>query len=233
MYGASPQAYDKAMTVFSPDGRLFQVEYAKEAVKRGATSLGIIAKDGIAMAAVKSIYSPLIVPDSIRKIFEVDKHIYITASGLIADARKLVELARDQAIRHRVVYSEPISTVNLVKYLADIMQSYTQYGGVRPFGISLLVGGFDGNNTNLYEIEPSGAMVGYHANAIGSRKAEAEEYLKKHYQKDIKLDDAVKLAIKCLAENEEEKNFEIEAFALESKEGIFREVPEKIVKKYL
>jgi proteasome alpha subunit len=233
MYGASPQAYDKAMTVFSPDGRLFQVEYAKEAVKRGATSLGIIAKDGIAMAAVKSIYSPLIVPDSIRKIFEVDKHIYITASGLIADARKLVELARDQAIRHRVVYSEPISTVNLVKYMADIMQSYTQYGGVRPFGISLLVGGFDGNNINLYEIEPSGAMVGYYANAIGSRKTEAEDYLKKHYEKGMKLDDAIKLAIKCLAENEEEKNFEIEAFALESKEGVFKEVPDKVIKKYL
>jgi proteasome alpha subunit len=232
MYGASPQAYDKAMTVFSPDGRLFQVEYAKEAVKRGATSVGIVTKDGMVMAAVKSVYSPLVVTDSIRKIFEVDKHVFITASGLIADARKLVELARDQAIRHRVVYSEPIAIVNLVKYIADIMQSYTQYGGVRPFGISLLVGGYDGKAQNLYEIEPSGAMVGYLANSIGSHKQEADEYLKKHFDKSMKLEEAVKLAVKCLAENEEE-SFEIEAFALEAKEGIFREVPERTIKKYL
>jgi proteasome alpha subunit len=232
MYGASPQAYDKAMTVFSPDGRLFQVEYAKEAVKRGATSVGIVTKDGMVMAAVKSVYSPLVVTDSIRKIFEVDKHVFITASGLIADARKLVELARDQAIRHRVVYSEPIAIVNLVKYIADIMQSYTQYGGVRPFGISLLVGGYDGKAQNLYEIEPSGAMVGYVANSIGSHKQEADEYLKKHYDRSMKLEDAVKLAVKCLADNEEE-SFEIEAFSLDAKEGIFREVPDKIVKKYL
>jgi proteasome alpha subunit len=232
MYGASPQAYDKAMTVFSPDGRLFQVEYAKEAVKRGATSVGIVTKDGMVMAAVKSVYSPLVVTDSIRKIFEVDKHVFITASGLIADARKLVELARDQAIRHRVVYSEPIAIVNLVKYIADIMQSYTQYGGVRPFGISLLVGGYDGKAQNLYEIEPSGAMVGYVANSIGSHKQEADEYLKKHFDRNMKLEDAVKLAVKCLAENEEE-SFEIEAFALEAKEGIFREVSERTIKKYL
>jgi proteasome alpha subunit len=184
------------------------------------------------MAAVKSIYSPLIVTDSIRKIFEVDKHEFITASGLIADARKLVELARDQALRHRVVYSEPIATVNLVKYMADIMQSYTQYGGVRPFGISLLLGGCDGKVPTLYEIEPSGAMVGYHANAIGSHKQEADEYLKKHYEKGMELEDATKLAIKCLALNEEE-NFEIEAYALETKEGVFKPVPDKIVKKYM
>ncbi|MGV8176785.1 MAG: archaeal proteasome endopeptidase complex subunit alpha, partial [Candidatus Bilamarchaeaceae archaeon] len=102
MYGVSPQAYDRAITVFSPDGRLFQVEYAKEAVKRGATAIGIVAKDGVALVAYKSTHSGLTLPESLQKIFEVDDHVIVTASGLIADARRLVEVARMEGQKHKI-----------------------------------------------------------------------------------------------------------------------------------
>ena len=107
MYGVSPQAYDRAITVFSPDGRLFQVEYAKEAVKRGATAIGIAARDGVVLVAFKSIHSKLVMPESLKKIFDIDSHITVTASGLIADARVLVDLARVLSQRHRITYNEP------------------------------------------------------------------------------------------------------------------------------
>ena len=115
MYGVSPQAYDRAITVFSPDGRLFQVEYAKEAVKRGATAIGITGKDSAAIVAYKSTYSKLIIGESLKKIFNVDDHIAITASGLIADARRLVDVARVEAQKHKLSYAEPVTLETISK----------------------------------------------------------------------------------------------------------------------
>ncbi|MBI2079451.1 archaeal proteasome endopeptidase complex subunit alpha [Candidatus Micrarchaeota archaeon] len=143
MYGVSPQAYDRAITVFSPDGRLFQVEYAKEAVKRGATAIGLVAKDVVALVAYKATHSKLSVPESLRKIFDIDAHIAVTASGLIADARRLVDVARVDAQRHRLTYNEPATIESIARSACDLMQVYTQYGGIRPFGVSLLIAGVD------------------------------------------------------------------------------------------
>ncbi|VVB65903.1 Proteasome subunit alpha [Candidatus Gugararchaeum adminiculabundum] len=195
--GANPQAYDRAITVFSPDGRLFQVEYAKEAVRRGATAVGIVCGDAVVLAAYKNVVSNLLVADSMRKVFEIDDHVAATASGLIADARRLVDIARLEAQRHKIAYGEPVSIEIITKELCDLMQVYTQYGGIRPFGVSLLVAGID-DEPKLFEAEPSGAMTGYKADAIGAGKKEVEEFFEKEYKEGISLDDGISLALRAL-----------------------------------
>lgn len=205
MYGVSPQAYDRAITVFSPDGRLFQVEYAKEAVKRGATAVGVTAKDGVVLVAFKSIHSKLVVPSSLKKIFQIDSHICVTASGLIADARRLVESARMDAQKHRITYNEAPVVDNIAKSACDIMQAYTQYGGIRPFGVSLLIAGVDDQGVKLFEAEPSGAMTAYKADSIGANKKEVDEILEKNHKDSMSVDDAIKLAIDALKSTQQEK----------------------------
>ncbi len=200
MYGISPQAYDRAITVFSPDGRLFQVEYAKQAVKKGATAIGVVAKDGVVLISHKMVYNKLVMPESLKKIFQIDDHIACTASGLIADARKLIDNAQLEAQKHKLTYNEPIQTKTLVKSICDLMQVYTQYGGIRPFGVSLLIIGYD-DKPYLYEAEPSGAMTGYKADAIGMHKKEVDNYLEKHYKENLSLNGAVKLGINALSKS--------------------------------
>jgi len=234
MYGVSPQAYDRAITVFSPDGRLFQVEYAKEAVKRGATAIGITARDGVALVAFKSIHSKLVLPESLKKIFEVDSHIAVTASGLIADARRLVDIARLDAQRHRITYNEPPTVDSISRSVCDTMQVYTQYGGIRPFGVSLLIAGVD-SAPRLFEAEPSGAMTAYKADSIGANKKEVDEMLEKHYKDTMGVDEVVELALEALRKTQEEKlaqeNVEISLCEMKSKKC--RTLTDKEVAKYL
>jgi proteasome alpha subunit len=234
MYGVSPQAYDRAITVFSPDGRLFQVEYAKEAVKRGATAIGITAKDGAVLVAFKSIHSKLVMPESLKKVFEVDSHIVVTASGLIADARRLVDVARMDAQRHRITYNESPTVENISRSVCDLMQVYTQYGGIRPFGVSLLIAGVD-SEPRLFEAEPSGAMTAYKADSIGANKKEVDELLEKHYRDSMTTDEAVELALEALRKTQDEKlqqeNVEISICDLKTKKC--RTLLDKEVAKYL
>ncbi len=205
MYGVTPQAYDRTITVFSPDGRLFQVEYAKEAVKRGATAIGVTSKEGVALIAYKSAHSKLIVSESLRKVFEVDSHISVTASGLIADARKLVELARTNAQRHRMTYNEPASPESIARGVCDVMQLYTQYGGIRPFGVSLLIAGIGPEGPELFEAEPSGAMTGYFADSVGNAKKEVDEYLESEFSSEMGLKEAIKSSVDALKKFSETK----------------------------
>ncbi len=205
MYGVTPQAYDRTITVFSPDGRLFQVEYAKEAVKRGATAIGITSHEGVALIAYKSTHSGLIVSDSLRKIFEIDTHISATASGLIADARKLIEMARNNAQRHRMTYNEPASPESIARGVCDIMQLYTQYGGIRPFGVSLLIAGIGPDGPELFEAEPSGAMTGYYADSVGNAKKEVDEYLEAKYSPEMGLMESIGAAVDALKKFSETK----------------------------
>lgn len=204
MYPVSPQAYDRAITVFSPDGRLFQVEYAKEAVRRGATAMGVLCADGVILVAHKNIVSNLLVFESMKKIFKIDNHIAATASGLVADARRLVDMARLESQRHRLLYNEPMSVESVARHLCDAMQSYTQYGGVRPFGVSLLIAGFD-DEPRLYEAEPSGALTGFKADAIGSGKKEVDEFFEKEYKDGLSIDDGISLAMKALKKTTDSK----------------------------
>ncbi|MBD3210425.1 archaeal proteasome endopeptidase complex subunit alpha [Candidatus Micrarchaeota archaeon] len=235
MYGVSPQAYDRAITVFSPDGRLFQVEYAKEAVKRGATAAGIATKDGLALVAFKSIHSSLVVPGSLKKIFEVDNHICVTASGLIADARRLVYIARVDAQRHRLTYSEPPTVDNIARSVCDLMQVYTQYGGIRPFGVSLLIGGVDEEGAKLFEAEPSGAMTAYKADSIGANKKEVDEFLEEKYDEKLSLDESIRVCVDALRATQEEKlipeNMEISYVPAKTRKVAM--LPDKQVGKYL
>jgi proteasome alpha subunit len=234
MYGVSPQAYDRAITVFSPDGRLFQVEYAKEAVKRGATAIGLAVKEGVVLVAFKSIHSSLVVPDSLKKIFEVDTHIAVTASGLIADARRLVDIARVDAQKHKITYDEAVSIETIARGVCDLMQVYTQYGGIRPFGVSLLIAGVD-DEPRLFEAEPSGAMTAYKADSIGSEKKEVDELLEKHYKETLTIDEAIGLAVTALKKTREEAlipdNMEIGYADIKTKK--FISLTPKEIAKYL
>lgn len=191
----SSAGYDRALTVFSPDGRLFQIEYAREAVKRGTTSVGIVSKDGVIFAVDKKVKSKLVVPTSIEKIFKIDEHIGTASSGLVADARRLVDIARNQAQVNKLQYHEPISVTGLAKYIGDLEQMYTQSGGIRPFGISLIIGGVSDDECRIYETDPSGALVEYKATAIGFGREKALELFEDKYEDDLSLDEAIDLAI--------------------------------------
>ncbi|MEE9163970.1 MAG: archaeal proteasome endopeptidase complex subunit alpha [Thermoplasmata archaeon] len=197
-------AYDRAITVFSPDGRLFQVEYARVAVTRGATTAGIKFKDGVVLMAGKGLSSRLMEVDSIEKIFEIDRHIGAATSGLVADARVLVDYARVAAQVNKVTYKEPISVDLLVKRVSDYKQNYTQYGGVRPFGTALLIGGADDQGIHLYETDPSGAMVSYKAGSIGSGSNTVRETFEEKFVDDMDQDAAVLLGLEALQKASEE-----------------------------
>ncbi len=198
MYPASPSAYDRAITVFSPEGRLFQVEYAREAVKRGTTALGIVFKDGVLLAIDKNITSKLLKAESLEKIFKIDEHIAVATSGLVADARRLIDYARVTAQEERLVYNAPIDVEVLTKELCDLKQSYTQWGGVRPFGASLLIVGVDDTGKHLFETDPSGAFHELLATAIGSGKEEVEKFFEKEYSESLDFEEAVMLALRAL-----------------------------------
>jgi len=203
------QAYDRAITVFSPDGRLFQVEYAKEAVKKGATSLGVIGKDCVVLAALKNISSSLVIPESIKKTFEIDKQVYSVASGLIGDARKLIDYGRYYVERHKLIYSERPTVTSIARYIADTVQFFTQYGGGRPFGVSLLIAGID-DVPYLYEVEPSGSMIGYYAISIGENKKEVDDALEKKYKKDMEFDEVLHFVADVLKNTVKKVNMPVE-----------------------
>lgn len=198
-------AYDRAITVFSPDGRLFQVEYAREAVKRGTTTVGIKFEDGVVLIVDKRLASRLIEPSSIEKIFQIDEHIGCATSGLVADARSLVDRARVDAQINKITYEEAIQVKTLVKKICDFKQTYTQYGGVRPFGSSLLIGGVDDTGPHLFATDPSGAMMEYKAGAEGAGRSAAMEFFEKNYKDGMSMDGAIQLGIQALYEATERK----------------------------
>jgi proteasome alpha subunit len=191
-------AYDRAITVFSPDGRLFQVEYAREAVKRGTTTVGIKFKDGVVLIIDKRITSRLIEPRSIEKIFKIDEHIGCATSGLVADARVLVDRARIEGQINRITYNERISVEILVKKLCDFKQNYTQYGGVRPFGTALLVAGIDESGEHLFETDPSGALMAYKAGSIGAGRNTVMEMFEDKFKEKMTMDKAIQLGLQAL-----------------------------------
>ena len=198
-------AYDRAITVFSPDGRLFQVEYAREAVKRGTTTVGLKFKDGVVLIVDKRIASRLMEPKSIEKIFKIDHHIGCATSGLVADARILVDQARVIAQVNKITYDENMGVEELVKRICDYKQNYTQYGGVRPFGTALLVAGVDELGEHLFETDPSGALVSYKAGSIGAGRNVVMEVFEELYAEGMAMEAAVELGLKALKKATEEE----------------------------
>jgi len=198
-------AYDRAITVFSPDGRLFQVEYAREAVKRGTTTVGLKYKTGVVLIVDKRVTSRLVEPGSIEKIFEIDEHIGCATSGLVADARALIDRARVDAQINEITYNEKIQIKTLVKRICDFKQTYTQYGGVRPFGTALLIAGVDETGARLFATDPSGALMEYKASSEGAGRSGAIAHFESNYRDDLSMDEAIDMAIKALHKGTEGK----------------------------
>ncbi len=196
------QAYDRGITIFSPDGRLYQVEYAREAVERGSPSVGITTDDGVVLLARTRKRSPLVVQDSVEKLHRVDDHLAVASAGHAADARKLVDLARRIAQRERLRYDEPMGVEPLAKAITDHVQEYTQTGGARPYGTALLVGGVDPDTgeARLYETDPSGTPYEWHATAVGADATEIVSLLEDEYAPELTLDDGLALGLRALAE---------------------------------
>ena len=194
---AAPGAYDRAITVFSPEGRLFQVEYAMNLVDRGATILGIKCREGVILGAEETV-EPLEEAETSWKIFKIDQHIGAAIVGLSSDARILIDQARIYAQSNRLTYDEPIDVEVVTKRICDIKQLYTQHAGVRPFGVALIFGGVDKTGPRLFGTHPSGTYRSYKATAQGAGRETVIKILKEEYREDLSLDDAIKLGIKCL-----------------------------------
>ena len=195
---AAPGAYDRAITVFSPDGRLFQVEYAVETVNRGATILGITCSEGVVLGAEETIETKLEDPNFSWKLYKVDDHVGAAIVGLSSDARILIDQSRVYAQSNRLMYDDPIDIEVITKRIGDLKQLYTQHAGVRPFGVSILFGGVDRLGNRLFATHPSGSYRGYKAVAVGVGRETVINILKTEYHENMKLDEAIKLAIKCL-----------------------------------
>lgn len=189
--------YDRTSTMFSPDGRLLQVEYAKKTVKQGSSAIGIVCRDGVLLVADKRINEPLVVPASVEKVFQVDEHIGASASGILSDGRILIDRARLLAQQHRVTYDEPMDTASLVKDICDIKQQFTQFGGARPFGVSILFAGVN-SEPELFLTDPTGIYFQYKATAIGEAENEIKEVLNKEYKDTMDLNEGLKLAVRAL-----------------------------------
>ncbi len=201
--------YDRAITVFSPDGRILQIEYAKKAVSAGSMALGITYKDGVLLVSDRRITEKLMVVDSIKKISQIDDHIISTFAGYTMDARIIVKRMRVYAQQHKLTYGEEIDVEGVVKYMSDISQAYTQYSGIRPFGVSFLLAGNDKKGAQLIATEPSGIYMHYYAKAIGLGATEAQKTLEKRWKDSMKLEDAKKLAVDVFKETLD-KEFSLE-----------------------
>ena len=219
--------YDRTIAVFSPDGRLFQVEYAKEAVKKGGTALGITFKDGVVLASVR-ISAPLLVSESIEKTFKIDDHVGAVASGLIADARILINQVRIRAQIHRLTYDEPMDIWNVARVLGDRMQLSTLYAGLRPYGVTILIGGKDKSGPHLIESDPSGMLYEWKAYAIGRGAELANKILQSKWKQGMSEQDALKLAKDILKKTDKASNNLIDIVIIKDK---FRRLTTKEVEK--
>lgn len=222
--------YDRGVNTFSPEGRLFQVEYAIEAIKLGSTSIGIQTSEGVVLAVEKRLTSPLLEPNSVEKIMEIDSHIGAAMSGLTADARTLIDYARVEALNHTFTFNEPMSVESCTQAICDLALRFgedrkSEKAMSRPFGVALLVAGVDENGPALFHTDPSGTFIQFEAKAIGAGSEGAQATLQDKYSKSITLKEAEKLALQTLKQVMEEKisatNVEIASVELGHKFRIY------------
>ncbi len=204
--------YDRAAQTFSPDGHILQVEYAEKTVRLGSASIGLVCKDGVIIVSDRRQKDKLVVEASANKISEIDEHIMAVAAGIVSDSRVLIDKARVMAQQHRVTYDSEANTESIVKDIADVKQQFTQYGGARPFGVALLIAGYNGS-AKLYATDVSGNYLEYKANAIGENDEKIKEKLRQEYKQDLTCEDGIKLALKIFkelqAENFDKARFDI------------------------
>jgi len=198
-------SYDRALTVFSPDGHLFQVEYAMEAVKQGASALAIKCNDCVIFGAELRSPAKLQKKSSVKKILEIDDHLVCVCAGLTADARVLINRARVECQSYRLQNEQAPPPMILARFVSELQQQYTVRGGRRPFGLATLIGGHhqhltDPQNVQLFQTLPSGIYTEWKANAIGRKDKMLNEFLEKHYTSSMSEEQGIKLAVKCLLE---------------------------------
>ena len=219
-------------TMYSPDGRIYQVEYAMETVKRGTLALGISTKEGVIMA-VEEKPRALQTKNITQKIFQVDFHIGIAAAGYIPDARVQVDGARFFSQGNKMTYDESVEVATVAKHLADQAHQFTQYGGVRPNGVAMIIAGVDQKGESIYITDPSGTYVQYSAIAIGSGSDEVNGFLEKYYSKDMSLDDAASLAIAAINLKAEEKGVNhVKMAKITTESKVFEKVSETDLQNY-
>lgn len=227
--------FDRALTLFNPEGELLQVNYARKSVDNGRPTLAMAVKDGVVFAAIRPVSEedlPLIVPESAEKVFKIDEDIAAAISGFISDGRVLIDKLQELAQNYRIVYGKEADLLLLVKDIAAEMQAYTQYGGARPFAVGLLIGGIRGDISSLYMIEPGGTYYQYRAIAIGMEKDKINKILKSNYKENMSIEDAISLAIKALKATSIKlmpENLEI----VSVKKGELKKYTEEEIKEYL
>ncbi|XP_054710724.1 proteasome subunit alpha type-3-like [Uloborus diversus] len=205
--------YDLSASQFSPDGRVFQVEYAQKAVENSGTAVGLRGKDGVVFAVEKLVTSKLYEPGANKRIFTIDRHVGVAVAGLIADARQVVETAKSEAATYRSDYSEAVPLKYLKERVAMYMHAYTLYSSVRPFGASVIMGAYEFDGPQMFCIDPSGISWGYHGCAIGKAKQAAKTEMEKLKLKEMTCQELVKEAAKIIYivhDEVKDKNFELE-----------------------
>ncbi len=205
--------YDRTATMFSPEGTILQVEYAEKTVRLGSASIGMVCSDGVFIIADKRSGDKLIVQKSANKIYEIDSHIIASAAGIVSDARVLVDRAQVIAQQHRVTYDSAIEPELVIKDIAHTMQQFTQYGGARPFGVSLMLAGINDKKPELYISDITGNYLSYHTNAIGENDEKIKEKLRERYKQGLTVKKGAKIALDIFKEIFEKK-FDIKRFEL-------------------
>ena len=231
----SPRDYDSAITIFSPEGRLYQVEYALELVKRGAPIVGVSSPGGAVLAANETPESRLEDPVYFRKIFQLDDHVGAAIAGLSSDARVLIGQARLFCQSNRLLYDEAVDIEVLTRRIGDLAQVYTQHAGVRPFGVSMIIAGVDGSGPRVLTTDPSGSYRGYRATAVGRKSDEANRLLEERYRGDLTLDEAVALAVEAVAAASEGKVTAdvVKAAVIPADTRTFRRLTDQEIQKHL
>ena len=205
--------YDRTATMFSPQGHLLQVEYAEKTVRLGSASIGMTCSDGVFILADLRIEDKLVVPKSANKIYEIDSHMVSSVAGIVSDARVLIERAQVLAQQHRVTYDSPIEPELIVKEISNLKQQFSQYGGARPFGVSLMIAGINNKKPELYTSDTTGNYFGYYANAIGESDDKIKEKIRGRYNPNLKIREGAKIALEIFKELDESK-FNINRFEL-------------------
>jgi proteasome alpha subunit len=190
--------YDRTSTMFSPEGHLLQVEYAEKTVRLGSSSIGMVCSDGVFIIADRKTEDKLIVKDSANKIYEIDAHILASAAGIVSDSRILIEKAQLLCQQHRVTYDSPIEPELVIKEIANMKQQFTQYGGARPFGVSIMIAGLNGKKPEIYTSDVTGNYFSYYANAIGENDEKIKEELREKYKQSMTIKQGVKLSLEII-----------------------------------
>ncbi len=227
--------YDRAITIFSPDGKLYQVEYASVAVRQGWTVIGLRGRDSGVLISEKRQQFSLMDLKSLEKIFVIDMHVGASFAGLGADGRVLIDYARRIAANHRFLYDEPIDLETLVRHVGDLKQIFTQQGGVRPFGVSLIFVGYDRKGIHVYRTEPNGLYFQYLAVAVGSGEQVVHEFLEKNYRRDLGLEDLVLFGLRAMSTASEQRLTvdRLEIGYITEGEKVFRKMSDDEIKGYL